>query len=190
MMANANSSPSDGVAEPRRSRYWLSLLAEAPYFAIVMIGIVGICWTSLFRAPTATYWVIMTPVTALLCIAVGWRHLPRGRGRLDMVAIQLGQFAAVLVAMYLIHVSNVQGQVTSDALGSMMLTLLALGVFVSGLDLRDWKLCVAGGFLAVAVPLVAWFERAALFLFLIGAVLIALLLLLWWGRAKLSPDRG
>ena len=189
MMANADSTPSGGVAEPRRSRNWIGLLAEAPYFAIVIIGIVGICLTSLLRTPTATYWVVMTPITALLCIGVGWRHLPQGRGRLDMIAIQLGQWAAVLVAMYLIHVSNVRGLVTSDALGSMMLTLLALGVFVSGLDLRAWKLCVAGAFLAVAVPVVAWFEQAALLLFLIGSVLIALGLLLWWARAKRSPDR-
>jgi hypothetical protein len=131
----------------------------------------------------------MTPITALLCIAVGWPQLSRGRGRLDMIAIQLGQWTAVLVAMYLIHVSNVRGMVVSDALGSMMLTLLALGVFISGLDLRTWKLCLAGVFLAIAVPLVAWFEQAALLLFLIAAVLIALLLLLWWSRAKLSPDQ-
>jgi hypothetical protein len=189
-MADANSAPSNGVAEPQRTRNWISLLAEAPYFAIVVIGVVGICWTSLFRSPTATYWVIMTPITAPLCIAVGWRHLPQGRGRFDMVAIQFGQWAAVLVAMYLIHVSNVRGLVTSDALGSMMLTLLALGVFDSGLDLRAWKLCVAGVFLAIAVPLVAWFEQAALFIFLIGAVLIALGILLWWGRAKPSPDHA
>jgi len=188
-MANANSSPSDGVAEPRRSRIWISLLAEAPYFAIVIIGIVGIASTSLLRRPTATYWVIMTPIVALFCIAVGWRHLPQGRGRFDMIAIQLGQWAAVLVAMYLIHVSNVRGLVTSDALGSMLLTLLALGVFIAGLDLRAWKLCVAGVFLAIAVPLVAWFEQAALFLFLLGAVLIALLLLLGWARARLSRGR-
>jgi hypothetical protein len=56
--------------------------------------------------------------------------------------------------------------------------------------LRAWKLCVAGVFLAIAVPLVTWFEQAALFLFLIGAVLIMLGVLLWWGRAKLSADRG
>ena len=67
---------------------------------------------------------------------------------------------------------------------------LALGVFISGLDLRDWRLGVAGAFLAVAVPLVAWFEQAALFLVFIGAVLIALLLLLSWWRSKASPDRG
>jgi hypothetical protein len=188
MMTDADPAPSGVVAEPRRTRNWVSLWAEAPYFAIVIIGIVGICWTSLFRRPTATYWVIMAPVAALLSIAVGWGHLPQGRGRIGMVGIQLGQWAAVLVAMYLINVSSVGGLVTSDALGSMMLTLLALGVFVSGMDLRDWKLCVTGVFLAIAVPFVAWFEQAALFLVLIGAVLIALGLLFWWGRAKLSPD--
>jgi hypothetical protein len=189
MMAEANSAPSRGVAEPRQTRNWGSLLAEAPYFAIVLIGIVGICWTSLFRAPTARYWVIMTPVAGLLCIALGLGRAPQGRGRLGMIAIQVGQWAAVLVAMYLINVSNVGGLVTSDALGGMMLTLLALGVFVSGLDLRSWRLGVAGVFLAIAVPLVAWFEQAALFLVLVGAVLIALGLALWWWRARLSTDR-
>jgi hypothetical protein len=190
MMSDANSSPSDGVAEPERTRRWISLLAEAPYFAIVAIGVFGICWTSFFRRPSAEYWVIMTPVTALLCVAVGLARAPHGRGRVETVAIQLAQWAAVLVAMYLINLGNVGGLTTSDALGGMMLTLLALGVFISGLDLRAWKLSVTGVFLAIAVPLVAWFEQAALFLVLIGAVLIALLLLLWWGRVKMSPDHA
>jgi hypothetical protein len=106
-----------------------------------------------------------------------------------MIATELGQWAAVLVAMYLLNVSDVRGLVNSDAMGRMMLTLLALGVFVSGLNLRAWKLCVAGAFLAIAVPLVAWFQQAAWVLLLIGAVLIALGLLLWWGRARLSQDR-
>jgi hypothetical protein len=66
--------------------------------------------------------------------------------------------------MYLINLSNVSGLTTSDAIGRVMLTLLALGVFISGLDLRDWRLWVAGVFLAVAAPPVARFEQAALFL--------------------------
>jgi hypothetical protein len=190
MMAEANSAPSDGAVKPRRTRYWTSLLAEAPYFAIVSIGVVGISWTSFFRRPSADYWVIMTPVTALLCVAVGLARAPRGRGRIETVAIQLAQWAAVLVAMYFINLSSVGGLTTSDAMGGAMLTLLALGVFISGLDLRDWRLGVAGAFLAVAVPLVAWFEQAALFIVFIGAVLIALLFVLWWGRVKTSPNRG
>jgi|HubBroStandDraft_1064217.scaffolds.fasta_scaffold502220_1 hypothetical protein len=190
MMANADSTPSGGVAEPRRGRIWISLLAEAPYLAIVIVGVVGICWTSFFRRPSADYWVVMTPVIALLCVAVGLARAPRGRGRIETVAIQLAQWAAVLVAMYLINLGNVGGLTTSDALGEMMLTLLALGVFISGLDLRDWRLAVAGAFLAISVPLIGWFEQAALFLVFVGAVLIALLLLLWWGRVKMSAGRA
>jgi hypothetical protein len=188
MMPTTGSASSDG-AERRRGGRWIGLLAEAPYFAIVVIGVIGICWTSFFRRPSAEYWVIMTPVAALLCVAVGLARAPRGRGRVETVAIQLAQWAAVLVAMYLINLSNVGGLTTSDALGGMMLTLLALGVFVSGLDLKDWRLGVTGAFLAIAVPLVAWFEQAALLLVFIGAVLIALLLLLSWWRRGASHDR-
>jgi hypothetical protein len=186
-MAEANSAPSGPAAEPRRSRDWASLVADVPYYAIVVLGLIGVFWTTLFRAPATTYWVILTPIAALLCIAAGWRR-SRG-GRVAMIATELGQWAAVLVAMYLLNVSDVRGLVNSDAMGRMMLTLLALGVFVSGLNLRAWKLCVAGAFLAIAVPLVAWFQQAAWVLLLIGAVLIALGLLLWWGRARLSQDR-
>jgi hypothetical protein len=51
-----------------------------------------------------------------------------------MIATELGQWAAVLVAMYLLTISDVRSLVNSDAMGRMMLTLLALGVFVSGLN--------------------------------------------------------
>jgi hypothetical protein len=190
-MADASSTSSGGFAEPhrRRTRKWISLLAEVPYFAIVVIGIVGVSWTNVLGVSVATYWVTMTPIAALLCVSVGWVHLPRGRRRFEMVASQLGQWVAFLVAMYLIHVSNVDGLVTHDALGSILLTLLALGVFISGLDLRTWRLCVAGAFLALAVPFVAWFADAALFIFLIGVVLIALGLLIWWS-AHQSPQHA
>jgi hypothetical protein len=185
-MADASSTSSGGLAEPHRRRTgkWICLLAELPYFAIVIIGIVGVSWTNMLGVSVATYWVTMTPVAALLCVCVGWAHLPRGRSRLEMMTLQFGQWAAVLIAMYLIHVSNADGLVTHDALGSILLTLLALGVFISGLDLRTWKLCVAGAFLALAVPFVAWFADAGLFIFLIGVVLIALGLLAWWGAHR------
>jgi hypothetical protein len=37
------------------------------------------------------------------------RHLPPGRGRLEMTAIQLGQWASFLAAMYRIHIGKVNG---------------------------------------------------------------------------------
>jgi hypothetical protein len=186
MTAEAPSSPPEaGLAEPRPRRDWLSLAAELPYFAIVVIGLLGICWADIFRVPRTTYWVAVTPVIALLCVAVGWRHTRKGE-RIAMIVTQVAQWAAVLIAMYLMVVTDVRGLLNTDAIGLMLMTLLALGVFISGLYLRSWKLGVTGVFLAVSVPTLAWIEEAALVLFFAGAVLIGLGLLLWWGRAKLA----
>ena len=43
---------------------------------------------------------------------------------------------------------------------------------------------MTGAFLAVAVPIAAWFEQAALLLLLIGAALIAFGLARWWVRNR------
>jgi hypothetical protein len=161
-----------------------SLLGELPYVAIIVLGLVGILWASVSSAPTATYWVILTPVTALICIAGGWRPLAEGGGRIPMITTQIVQWAAVLVAMYLITISDTRRLLNSDAIVLMLLTLLALGVMVSGLNLRAWKLCVTAMFLAIAVPITVWVERAALLLLVIGGALIALGFLNWWRKAS------
>jgi hypothetical protein len=103
-----------------------------------------------------------------------------------MIATQITQWAAIVVAMYLLFVSDVRGLLNTDATGLMLLTLLALGAFISGLYLRAWKLCVTGAFLALSVPVLAWFEQATLLLLLIGAVLIALGIAVWWARGQFS----
>ena len=71
-MADAGSTSSGGFAEPHRrgTRKWISLLAELPYFAIVVIGIVGVSWTNMLGVSVATYWVTMTPIAGLLCVCV------------------------------------------------------------------------------------------------------------------------
>ena len=94
--------------------------------------------------------------------------------RLGMVVTQVLQWAGMLIAMYLLTVSDVQRSLNSNAIGLMLLTVLALGVFVSGLNLRSWKLCVTGAFLAVSVPAIAWLQDAALLLVLVGIALIGL----------------
>lgn len=88
-MADVSSTSRGGLAEPhhRGMRKWISLLAELPYFAIVVIGIVGVSWTNMLGVSVAAYWVTMTPIAALLCISAGWVHLPRGRRLFEMVAI-------------------------------------------------------------------------------------------------------
>jgi hypothetical protein len=162
---------------------WTSLLDDLPYAAIIALGLIGVSWTSISRTPSTTYWVFLTPVIALICIIAGWRHTASGE-RVAMAVTQVLQWAAVLIAMYLLTIGDVQRSLSANATGLMLLTLLALGVFVSGLNLRAWKLCVTGAFLAIAVPAIAWLHDAALLLLLIGLALIALLFLYWWIRER------
>ena len=176
--------PPDAPLEPRAPRpAWLGLIEELPYVAIIVVTLIGVSWESIAAAPKTTYWEYVTPVIGAICIAAGWPHTPSGE-RIAMVVTQVLQWAAVLVAMYLINETNAERSIESNATGLMLLTLLALGVFVAGLNLRAWKLCVTGAFLAVAVPIAAWVEESALLLLLIGVALIALLILYWWIRER------
>jgi hypothetical protein len=168
---------------PEAHWIWSSLIDNFPYVATIAFGLVGISWTSLSSTPPAAYWVVVTPVMAVICIIVGWRRMPNGQ-LLSMAVIQVLQWAAVLIAMYLLTVSDVQRSLNANAIALMLLTLLALGVFVSGLNMRAWKLCVTGAFLAVSVPAIAWLQDAALLLLLVGLALIALLFAYWWLRDR------
>jgi hypothetical protein len=172
--------PAD-VSPARREpeRFWWGLINDLPYAVIIVLTLIGVSWESISAAPKTTYWEYVTPIIGAICIVAGWRHTPSG-DRIAMVVIQVLQWAAVLIAMYLINETNAERSIESNATGLMLLTLLALGVFVSGLNLRAWKLCVTGAFLGVAVPIAAWVEEAALLLLLIGVALIGLLVLYWW----------
>ena len=186
MMVEADEAHSGNAAKTDRASAPTALLDELPYIAIIVLGLIGISWTSISSTPTATYWVILTPITAFICIAAGWRRAAPGRERVTMVATQIGQWASVLVGMYLITVSDTHGLLNSDAIGLMLLTLLALGVIISGLSLRAWKLCVTAAFLALAVPIIAWVERAGPLLLLLGGALIALGFLNFWVQTRVS----
>jgi hypothetical protein len=158
------------------------LLPALPYLALIVLALIGVSWTSISSAPSTTYWVMLTPVAAFICIAAGWSGASaRGEGA-RMITTQILQWTAVLVAMWLVNVSDMHRLLSVDAKAPILLTLIALGVFISGLYLRAWKLCVVAAFLAVAVPIVAWVEQAALLLLIIAGGLITLGLAGWWAK--------
>ena len=171
------------VVEKSSHWIWRGLIDDIPYIAIIVLGVVGASWTSISMRPTATYWLVVTPIFGLICIASGWRHTVSGE-RIAMIVTQVLQWAAVLVAMYLLTVSDVQRSLNLNATGLMILTVLALGVFLSGVHLRAWKLGVTGAFLALAVPVIAWIQDASLLLLVIAVGLIVLLLAYWWLRER------
>jgi hypothetical protein len=183
-MADTTPANTDGAAKPADSGALWSLMSDLPYLALIVLGVIGVSWASISRTPSTTYWEVVTPLTALLCIAAGWRDASERGERVRMIVTQLLHWGAVFIGMILITMTAARGVLNVDAVGLTLLTLLALGTFTAGLNLLSWKLCLTGAFLALGVPMVAWVERAALLLFLIGAVLIALVLANWWFRER------
>lgn len=176
--------------EQRKARadwVWPAVVDNLPFVAVIVLGLVGSGWTTISSTSTERYWAIVTPVIGVICVAAGWRHTGGGE-RMGMIVTQALQWVAVLIAMYLLTVSTVEQSLSANAAGLMLLTVLALGVFVSGLGLKSWKLCVTGAFLAVSVPAIAWIQHAALLLVLVGLVLIALLFLYWWLRDRAGSE--
>ena len=100
-------------------RSWSGLIDDLPYAAIIAFGLIGIGWTSLSRTPSTTFWVVLTPVIALVCIIAGWRHTASGE-RFAMALTQVLQWAAVLIAMYLVTIGDVQRSLSANAIGLML----------------------------------------------------------------------
>jgi hypothetical protein len=92
--------------------------------------------------------------------------------------------------MYLMILGDVRGMLNDDAMGLTLLTLIALGTFISGVHTQVWQLGVVGVFLAVAVPVIAWVERGALLLLLIGIVLLVVLGVASWLYQKRARQQA
>jgi hypothetical protein len=79
--------------------------------------------------------------------------------------------------------AGIQQFMPTPATGLVLLVLLALGTFLSGLNLPSLQICFLGAAMAVAVPAIAWFKQFALFL-LLGVVLLVGLGLTFWPRRR------
>jgi hypothetical protein len=79
---------------------------------------------------------------------------------------------------------HVQRMVPAPANSLVLLMLLALGTFLAGINLLSLQICFLGLALAVAVPAIAWFKQAALFLLLAAVLLVGLGITFWPRRGK------
>jgi hypothetical protein len=103
------------------------LIHDIPFIAMLLLALVGV----VFRLPV-TYWVILTPVFAVISIAEGWSHFLSRNARLALIYRVALDWCALLLAIYLLYNSGVQGVMNTNAISLAMVILLALGTFVAG----------------------------------------------------------
>jgi hypothetical protein len=89
--------------------------------------------------------------------------------------------------MNIVLLSGVQRMLPAPATGLVLLTLLALGTFLAGVNFLSLQICFLGVAMAVAVPAIAWFKQSALFLLLAAVLVMGLVMAFWRGARPARP---
>jgi hypothetical protein len=163
------------AAEPERHVVLRWLQHDIPYIAMLLLGLAGI----IFRLPVV-YWVVLIPVFGVISVAEGWRHFAGRDERLVLLYSVALSWSALLLAIYLLSNGGVQGVMNVNASSLAMLTLLALGTFVAGVQARVWQICGVGAVLFLAVPGLGWLDQSPLLLTAATCAIVALGGLGWW----------
>src|SRR5579872_5373693 len=171
--------PPSGLAPPppKHVCFWIR---ELPFTAVLVLTIAGVAYTSFSKKPIVTYWEILAPIIALVCIAAGWQEAGDKSGRLRLVVTQALHWAAFLLVMNMLLLSGVQRIFTAQTTALAIFTLLALGTFTAGVQVLSWQVCLLGIIMALGIPAIAWIENSALLVVLIVGALVAIGAVLWW----------
>jgi hypothetical protein len=178
--------PTASIPELSPSALRIFLLDEWPYIAVLALALSGIAADTILQTPMTIYWIVVTPVIGAICLFTQWRKLPGGSERLRMARAQGLHWAAVLVAMHLLLVTDVARMTEPEASALAALVLLSLGTFTAGVHLAAWRICLIGAIMAAGVPGIAWLGRTALLWLLVALVLIAVATPVLW---NLRPSR-
>jgi len=158
-------------------RSWL--LQDLPFITMLLLALVGVAFHL-----EARYWVILTPVFCIICVVAGWSHFDTKEGRLQLAYTQALSWLGLIVTIYVLYNDVVQGVLDRTATSLAMLTLLALGTFVAGLQVRVWRICAVGAIMLFAVPGMGWLEQSVLFLVIAILAVIAVGFLTWWVQQR------
>jgi hypothetical protein len=164
---------------PKASRFSLRgyLISDWPYFVMLALALFGVARTSVARSALTSYWVILAPFYAVICVITRWRNVEGKASHWRLIQTEALHWLAVMIAMYLVFVSDVKQMMNSDASALVLLTVLALGTFTAGVHVAAWRICLVGVVLALAVPAIAWLDQATLLLLLIAIALVAIVVL-------------
>ena len=165
---------SDGlVLKPSYLSQWL--LNDILFIAMLLMAVAGV----ILRLPVI-YWIVLTPIFGIISVGEGWSHFHSRSERLGLAYRVAAIWCALLLCIYLLYSSNVQGVMNANASSLAMMTLLALGTFVAGIQARVWQICAVGAILFLAVPGVGWLDQSPLLLAAATCAIVLLGGLVWW----------
>ncbi len=163
------------------------LRRKLPFVALLVLAIVGVAYTNISQQPLAGYWEFLAIATGVVCVVTQWPSARDKQPRLRLIITQALHWAAILVTMNIVLLSGVQSLLPAPATSLVLLTLLALGTFLAGVNFLSLEICFLGLAMAVAVPAIAWLKQSALFLLLAAVLVIGLGMTFWPRRSDERP---
>jgi hypothetical protein len=155
------------------------LRRQAPYLAVLVLAIVGVAYSNAANQPLAGYWEFLAVVTGVMCVVTQWENAPDKNSRFRLIGKQALHWAAVLVAMNIMVLNRVQSVLPAPALSLVLLTLLALGTFLAGVNFLSLQIGFLGLALLLAVPAIAWLKQSFLFLGLAFVLIVGIAIAIW-----------
>jgi len=181
-MANNGTEPA--TSNQTRGGLRTFLIQDWPYLGMLILALCGVVFTSIAREAAVAYWEVLVPIFGAICIFTRLRESEDQELRLQEIGMEALHWGAVLSAMYLLSVADVSHAMSTVASGLAVLTVLALGTFTAGLNIRAWRICIVGVVLGLGVPIIAWLTETALLVTLGGIVLAAVAFMLYLHYAR------
>jgi hypothetical protein len=182
-MSELESTKTDEIPlRTRNAGFWQRKL---PYIAVLTLAVCGVAYTNISQHPLVGYWEFLALATGVLCVVTEWGNAEDRQARFRLIWRQALHWVAILITMNIVLLSAVRQLLPAPAISLVLLTLLALGTFLAGVNLLSLQICFLGLAMALAVPAIAWFKQSALFLVL-GAIFLIGLGMAFWPR---RPDR-
>lgn len=162
----------DEMHLPSRSASFLQ--RKLPYIAVLTLGRLHEHF-----APASRWLLGVLGSSNRSSLRTEWENAQDKQARFQLMWTQALHWVAILVTMNIVLLPGVQKMLPAPATSLVLLTLLALGTFLAGVNLLSLQICFLGLAMALAVPAIAWFKQSALFLVLAAILLVGPGLAFW-----------
>jgi hypothetical protein len=169
-MTDRTSTRPDSTAADKNKAVFRLTTQEWIVFVLIVLSIIGVGITDFAPAASHWYWLAMVPLFGLACILVEWqRAKAKGLAPGAIIRNQVLIWLSLIVAVQLVYLLLHAGRLDSENTGLIILLLLSLTVFGSGIYL-GWRLCLVGACLALALVLATYLEEFVWLFMIVVAV--------------------
>lgn len=180
-MGNHSYDDLQGIVTKKHHHHWKMRL----FIGLILLGLsfIGLIVSDLRENGAWSYWRIMVPIYAILCMFLSW-YLRRKEKIMKVATIwhELVQWVGLALAVYLVSIFVKIGLMGRFEAGLVVLTLLALTIFIAGIYVETtfFLVGILLGIFAAAAALMA----AYVYTLMLPLTIVVAIGLIWVARKR------